>query len=67
MSPTEPLDELHAACISLRDEIREAFEVLQSRAAVWEPDPCPADWSVFAGRQHGCFQTVTPSTGSWFR
>jgi hypothetical protein len=41
----EPLDDLHRECIQARMEIRERFNAVWAAAVVWEPRPCPADWS----------------------
>lgn len=42
MSPTEPIDELHAQCIAARAELRALFVAARAVAAAWEPSPCPS-------------------------
>lgn len=38
---TEPLDELHSACIVARMRIRARFDHAKWVAATWTPRPCP--------------------------
>jgi len=44
MTPSEPIDELHAMCLEARDAIRRHVRVLRALAAEWEPRPCPPRW-----------------------
>jgi hypothetical protein len=41
MIPLEPVDQLHADCLYVYDQLRRQFELVRRRVASWEPAPCP--------------------------
>jgi hypothetical protein len=41
MIPIEPVDQLHADCLYVRDQLRRQFGLLRRRVARWEPAPYP--------------------------
>lgn len=52
MTELEPIDETHRQCLETRRQIRQHVMLLKSRAASWQPGPCPDEWGVYQPSRH---------------